>query len=594
MKRTERKAHVIGAALVAAGLLSTVAVPAEQGFGYVLREYPEGCIWWAEGTYKVFQETSVPKAKSEAIRISAARNEYEPFQLVLRPQEAVPVVNFIDVSDFKGESGATIPAKNVEVNLVGYVKVEKPTDALGHVGMYPDPLPPFQGNLVLNTGENQPIWFTVYVPPETPAGLYRGGITLTVGGSSLEEIPVQLEVYDFTLPKETHTETAYGVHLNADYHGLKSEEDKEKTHDLYMQNCAKHRISPYSPMAFHPIKCRVNPTAAKPEDRISLDFSDFDKAAHKYLDEYAFTAFNFDSIVSGFDISPRFGTPEEKELKTQVIRKVCQHLAEKGWLSKAYDYWIDEPPRDKYGEVLQGMMFLKEADQRLRRLLTFCHDKAPLPFFYGGVDLWVPVLSLFEPERAKERESVGEWVWWYVCCGPHHPYPNNFIDHPAINHRIRFWMIQKYSTNGCLYWSVTYWAQNPWTTTMSYSPEGGTWGNGDGRLLYPPAKEKSETPMVCPPINSIRFEMLREGLEDREYFWLLSQATQALKRKTDPSFADAIAEGERTMAIVDTLVRSLTDYEKDPQKLYAARTQIARTIVKLDRLPGLRASTRME
>ncbi len=556
---------------------------AEAEFGSLLLEYPQGSIWWAEGTYKVFRETKAPERKSEAITISAARNEYEPFQLVLRPQVDVPELNFVEVTDFRNDAGDTISGKGVEVNVVEYVKVEKPTDKLGHVGMYPDPLPPFRGNLALKTGENQPIWLTVYVPPQSPAGVYRGGIQLTIGGWPLEEIPVVLEVYDFTLPRETHTETAYGVSLNASYHGLKSREDEEKTYDLYMQNCAKHRISPYSPMRFHPIKCRIEAGAGDVEKRIRLDFGDFDKAAHKYLDEFDFTAFNFASIVSGVSLSPRWKTDEEKKLKQAVIRKVCEHLAEKGWLKKAYDYWTDEPARDAYKNVLGAMMFLKEADPRLRRLLTFCHDKAPLPFFYGGVNLWVPVLSLFNPERAKERQALGETVWWYVCCGPHHPYPNNFIDHPAINHRIRFWMIQKYGTNGSLYWSVTYWRQNPWKTAMSYSPQGGTWGNGDGRLLYPPTKDKPEKPMVCGPVNSIRFEMLREGLEDREYFWILSQVIARLKNKGDSSLAELIARGERTMGVVDKLVRSLTDYEKDPKKLYEARENLARTIAQFEK-----------
>jgi len=584
---SKTKCNVVVMLLVSVALAGSAASEAlaEKEFGHLLREYPQGFIWWVEGTYKVFRETQVPKAKSEAIRISAARNEYEPFQLVLRATVEVPELNFVHVSDFKSDSGNIISSKNVEASLVEYVKIEKPTDELGHVGMYPDPLPPFQENLVLKPGQNQPLWFTVYVPPETPAGLYRGGITLTVGGWPLEEIPVLLNVYDFTLPKETHTETAYGVSLNASYHGLKSREDMEKTYHLYMQNCAKHRISPYSPMRFHPIKCRIDPNADDPDKKIQLDFSDFDRAAHKYLDEYAFTTFNFASIVSGFNISPRWKTEEEKNLKAEVIRRVCDHLAEKGWLKKAYDYWIDEPPPDRYEEVLKGMKFLKESNPRLRRLLTFCHDKAPVPFFYGGVNLWVPVLSLFHPQRAKDRQALGESVWWYVCCGPHHPYPNNFIDHPAINHRIRFWMIQKYGTNGSLYWSVTYWRQNPWKTAMSYSPQGGTWGNGDGRLLYPPTKEKPEKPVVSGPINSIRFEMLREGLEDREYLWLLSQEIERLKRKGDSSLANAIAEGKKALGVVDNLVRSLTDYEKDPKNLYEARAEIARTIVNFRKLP---------
>ncbi len=146
-------------------------------------------------------------------------------------------------------------------------------------------------------------------------------------------------------------------------------------------------------------------------------------------------------------------------------------------------------------------------------------------------------------------------------------------------------MIEKYGTNGSLYWSVTYWAQNPWQTAMSYSPDGGTWGNGDGRLLYPPTKEKPDKAMVCGPINSIRFEMLREGLEDREYLYLLTREIERLKKKADASAAQAVAEGEKAMGAVDRLVRSLTDYETDPQKLYEARAGLARALERLTRTP---------
>ena len=217
---------------ILAGFAASVA-KAEGEFGHLLREYPEGSIWWAEGTYKVFRETDVPVSRADAIKVSAARNEYEPFQLVLRATEEVPELNFVNVSDFKSESGGVISAENVELNLVEYVKIEKPTDRLGHAGMYPDPLPPlpvwaggatggvpkpgesgsgavsvkrsFRANLILKPGENHPFWFTVYVPRGTPAGLYRGEIILTVGGWELEALPVLLDVYDFALPKETHT-----------------------------------------------------------------------------------------------------------------------------------------------------------------------------------------------------------------------------------------------------------------------------------------------------------------------------------------------------------------------------------------------------
>ena len=52
------------------------------------------------------------------------------------------------------------------------------------------------------------------------------------------------------------------------------------------------------------------------------------------------------------------------------------------------------------------------------------------------------------------------------------------------------------------------------------------WGNGDGRFLYPP--EEAAVPgrsgpgaVLRPPVSSIRWEMLGEGIEDYEYLQLL-------------------------------------------------------------------------
>jgi hypothetical protein len=36
--------------------------------------------------------------------------------------------------------------------------------------------------------------------------------------------------------------------------------------------------------------------------------------------------------------------------------------------------------------------------------------------------------------------------------------------------------------------------------------------------LYPPSRQPGKTPMIAGPVNTIRLEMIREGLEDREYF----------------------------------------------------------------------------
>ena len=102
---------------------------------------------------------------------------------------------------------------------------------------------------------------------------------------------------------------------------------------------------------------------------------------------------------------------------------------------------------------------------------------------------------------------------------------------------------------------------------MSYSPEGGMWGNGDGRLLYPPQKSKPADVLITPPVTSIRFENLRDGIEDIEYMRLL--------KNSGP-------QGEKLLQeIHDQLVRTMTVYEQNPVLLMVARERIAGKIESL-------------
>ena len=338
-------------------------------------------------------------------------------------------------------------------------------------------------------------------------------------------------------------------------------------------------------------------TYAAPEGAIALtkddpgqilfDFEAFDHAAEKYLDQWHFNAFNF-GAVPGAIAGHAKGTPEYERLYHAIYTPMCEHLAERGWLDKAYCYWIDEPTEDQYAFVNEGMDLLKRHCPGLRRLLT----EQPEPELFGHPNLWVPVLSAYDEADCRARQAAGDQVWWYVCCGPHAPYPNNFIDHPAINHRIRFWMLEKYGVTGSLYWATTYWRQkdsklrNPWTSTMAVSPTGGTWGNGDGMLLYPACREPSDVPVLDGPVPSQRIEMLREGLEDREYFWLLKQAVEKLEAAAAANATgdrleqcrNALAMAERAFDAPDRLAQSLTVYTKDPADLYEERDALADAI----------------
>src|SRR5690606_9021499 len=112
-----------------------------------------------------------------------------------------------------------------------------------------------------------------------------------------------------------------------------------------------------------------------------------------------------------------------------------------------------------------------------------------------------------------------------------------FIDHPGTDMRVWLWQTWKYGISGVLIWRANRWTdsrlfpdqpQNPYTDPMSWTDRNGgksPYGNGDGRLIYPPeeAADVSETPLIAGPVDSIRWELIRDGIEDYEYFVILDK-----------------------------------------------------------------------
>jgi hypothetical protein len=348
----------------------------------------------------------------------------------------------------------------------------------------------------------------------------------------------------------------------------------------------RKRISPADPASYTLVAKAKTGEERRDDYSFAYDFADFDKAAARYLDEFRFNAFNEPAMPGNIAGETRF-TDEYKRLHKLMYGPVIEHLRERGWLDKAYAYWYDEPDEQAYRYVREGMELLKEDCPGLTRLLT----EQPEEALFGAVDLWTPVLSAYRPDDCHARQAAGDHVWWYVCCGPGHPYPNNFIDHPGINHRIRFWMAEKYGVEGSLYWATTYRGaktdrtpKNPWEDAMSYTPDGGYWGNGDGMLLYPACRKPSETPVVSGPVVSIRWELLRDGLEDREYFWTLKQEMARLEalRAEKPGLSGridkALKQANAALRLPDQLAESLVIYTKDPQDLLKARERLAQAI----------------
>lgn len=167
----------------------TLALPSPAGMS----------VWTTPTMEKVLREAAPPTRPGDSIQIYPAKNEFEPFQVVLRPDAAQSAT--VSLSAFTGPGGGAAISR-VEIHRVGYVRITTPSDAASIKSSFiPDPLEPtsFGSAESLSAGQNQPFWITVYVPKAATAGDYTATLTISSGGQS-SDAPVRLHVYDFALP----------------------------------------------------------------------------------------------------------------------------------------------------------------------------------------------------------------------------------------------------------------------------------------------------------------------------------------------------------------------------------------------------------
>jgi len=290
--------------------------------------------------------------------------------------------------------------------------------------------------------------------------------------------------------------------------------------------------------------------------------------------------------VSTFTANTNGINPAYRSLYLKLVQPVMQHLREKGWMDKDYISWIDEPTELQTALVQDGMNMMEELAPDMPRALAKLY--APAPELYDYVTLWWPCWGTgMQYNSVKPRQAAGDEIWYYVATVPKAPWPNNFIDQPAICPRIRHWYGESFGFQGEVYYGINYYLgnPNPWLDGMSStgpSPQGITyWGNGDGTMVYPPVKTIPTNAVISGPVDSIRWESTREGLEDREYFWSLSRTLAAAETRLGTNHP-AVLEGYAARAAGLAFLSWYPEYPFEVDTLLGARERIALAIEALD------------
>jgi len=575
--------HKIMMLLLAAELAAGTSVGTTAGAA-------ELAAWSVDRHVKVFCD-SQPPGEPGTVMLRAARNEYEPAQIAFRAEgplrgvriEITPLVH----ADGKGSIGGG----EVRWNFVGYIPLERNTQRSERIRLraapceVPDPLLEARA-IDVEAGATQPVWITVRVPEDAAAGRYRGRVAV-VAGDSRATLPVELTVDPFTLPDERHLLVTNWFHVDriARHHGVALwSEQFWALLERYAHNMAAHRQNVvYAPWTLIEI-------TREPDGKLSFDYGRFDRFVEVF--EQAGVADRIELTHLGrFGPGGHGGTEivlrsvpavdrqsgrslnlAGEEAMPRLLGDLERHLDERGWLAKSMIHVADEPSIGNVESWREVSALVHRAAPRLRRI-----DAIETIDFSGALEVWVPKLSHFDRWRDayEARRGDGEF-WYYICCHPYgNVYPNRFLDYPLSRVRVLHWINFSADLKGYLHWGLDAWGDDPFGPPSDRLPP------GDTHVIYPGSEG---------PLDSIRWEIQRESIEDFEYLHLLTVKTAEAKKRLGPS-AEWIDPRRRAEELCRRVVPTLADTEKDPVRIMTVRGAIADEIVALGRSPLLLVET---
>jgi hypothetical protein len=548
------------------------AVPAEQKVRPEDRVEDSNLVWSAPG---------------KKISVAGAGNEHVPFQVVIttpippgrRPK--APEGFFIEASDLAGPSGKVIPKSQIHLFLEHYIMLYAKSSPVGATGYWPDALAPLKEPFSMNAQyavvANRPIWIDVSIPAGTTAGTYKGTLRITQNSKPVETLNLEVAVYNFSLPDETHLITYMNISkgwLGRFYNKSASDPEIEKLTQTYYDFLYANRMEPWFNYPLEPeIIVKSGKVEVKFDDTTYQYYMNKLKTKRVLLETYPS---DLERQMEGTESFSKAFNEMTKSYLSQVEKYFVKH----GWKDRlVFNSPIDEPnTKEDFEETRVWARLVHEATTDV----PFLSTKSPLPpknnpdwgTLRGHVDNFsIHGNSMNNPELKKaiiEEQAKGGEMTWYISCDQAYPQPNYFIDAPALDLVMVPWITERYKMDGILYWALNFWSQtpDPWLDAVTFISgfvcSDGWVLNGEGSLLYPGDHTERYTgqPNVDGPVSSIRFELLRDGIEDYEYLWML-------KNSGDKDFAEEQ---------VRNLVIDVSSFSRNLEELYIVRKAMARRL----------------
>lgn len=501
-------------------------------------------------TDRRFAKSQLPDvAPQTACRLTAWRGERVSAQVLV--WSARPVERVVCTAGRLTSAAGRLPAEAVRTRFVRYVMSDefacgccaRRPESFAAV-LVPDMLDE-RPAMALDACTVRPVWITVDVPQDAAPGCYRAPVTVACDGCE-RRLELEVEVTERRLPAPS----AWRYHLDLWQHpaAVARVEGAEPWSDAHFEALrpvmklladagqkvvtATLNKDPWNNQCHDPYADMIVWTKYA-DGAWSYDYTAFDRwvafmqelGVAKQINCYSMLPWNnelhYRDAATGAWVEVRAepGQPAFEQMWRPFLADFVRHLEAKGWLEKCCIAMDERSPE----QMEIAAAFLAEHAPQLGIALADNHDSYKR---YPQLrDICVSARQDVARGDIVARRAAGLVTTYYVCCS--HRYPNMFTFSDPAEATVAAWYAVANDYDGFLRWAYNSWTEDPLRDSRFR-----TWPAGDTYLVYPGGR------------SSIRFERLREGIQDAEKVRILRSELSC------GSCADATAKRARLEAAV--------------------------------------------